>query len=580
MKRLINFCVTNLLFSVFFLLVTCDLSLVTALRAGDIDSDVLLNALTEELSRSYGKLKNAEKTPLYFLQYELWDEKNYWVSSNLGVVSNEGESANKVLTVDVRVGSPKLDNTHEIKGKESRANWDANSKKLSMTIVPGEDKDAIKVKIWDLTDKAYKEALDRYLKVEMNKQVTAVEEDKSGDFSEDKTTDNFYERAEELKIDKNRIKGMLDKLSEKFKDYDFVMNSGVWLNYTNQHRYIVNSDGARIITGGNYGSIAFSLSARTTDGMDLSRYESYEFDDIKDVPEYGKIARDMDKAAAALKNLTKAPLQEPFTGPAILKNKAAAVFWHEIFGHRIEGHRQKSEAEGQTFAKKVGEKIMPEFLNIYDDPAKRYFKGAVLNGHYKYDDEGIKARKVHLVENGVLKNFLMQRVPLDKFPLSNGHGRRSEGNMTVARQGVLIAESGKKVLYEKLRELLIEEIKKSGKPYGLIIDDIAGGFTITQRTLPQSYTILIKYALRVYPDGRPDEPIRGLNMIGTPLQTFLKIIHTGDDDGIFNGVCGAESGWVPVSAVSPSILFSEIETEKVMKSNEMPPILKPPYFDK
>jgi len=543
------------------------------------NKDILLEAMSEELIRSYENLKNAEKSPLYFLQYEAWDEKNLWISANLGAINSENETNQIIVTADIRIGNRKLDNTHEIKGKEGK-NWDANSKDIDIIISPKDDKDAIKVKLWNLTDKAYKDALNKYLKVEMNKQVTAEEEDKSGDFTDDKTTDNFYERAKGLKFDKEKIRKMLKSLSLKFKKYDFILNSGITFGYTNQNRYIVNSDGAKIVTGNNYGIIAFSLSARTTDGMDLSRYLTYSFDSEDKIPTEEKISDDIDKTIDELKNLISSPIQEPFSCPAILENRAAAVFWHEIFGHRVEGHRQKSESEGQTFAKKVGEKIMPEFLTIYDDPNIHDFKGQFLRGYYKYDDEAVKAQKAMLVENGVLKGFLMQRVPLEKFPFSNGHGRRSEGNMTVARQGNLIVESKNKVSYQKLRELLIEEIKKSGKPYGLIIKDIAGGFTITQRYLPQSYTVLVLYAVRVYPDGRPDEPIRGFNMIGTPLQTFQKIIYTGDDDDVFNGTCGAESGWVLVSAISPSLLFSEVETEKVEKSNEKQPILKPPYFDR
>ncbi|NLI10705.1 MAG: TldD/PmbA family protein [Elusimicrobia bacterium] len=541
--------------------------------------DVILKAAKKELNRSFSELKNAEKAPLYFLQYEIWQDKNYWVSANLGALVSEGENEQNTATADIRIGSRELDNTHEIKGKESR-NWESNSKEIETELLTKGDENAIRAKLWNLTDAAYKDALNKYMKVEANKQVTAGEEDKSGDFSQEKTTDVYYSKAEDIKIDKDEMRKKIKELSLIFKKYDFILNSWTSFSLESQNRYIVNSDGAEIVAGNNYMSISYGLTARTTDGMDLSRNKQYHFDKVSDIPSFEKIAADMENSVKELKALIGSPSQEPYTGPAILENQAAAVFWHEIFGHRIEGHRQKSESEGQTFAKKIGEKIMPDFLNIYDDPNIRYFKGKFLRGYYSYDDEAVRAQKASLVEKGVLKGFLMQRVPLEKFPKSNGHGRRSEGNMTVARQGNLIAESSNKVPYEKLREMLLDEVKKQGKPYGIIIKDIAGGFTITQRFLPQSYTILIKYAVRVYPDGRLDEPIRGLNMIGTPLQTFGRILAAADDDDIFNGTCGAESGWVPVSAVSPSLLFSEIETEKLQKSNEMPPILKNPIFEK
>lgn len=229
--------------------------------------------------------------------------------------------------------------------------------------------------------------------------------------------------------------------------------------------------------------------------------------------------------------------------------------------------------------KKIGEKIMPDFLSIYDDPNLKYYKDRFLNGYYLYDDEGVKSQKAELVDKGVLKGFLMQRVPVRGFNQSNGHGRRSPGYITVARQGNLIVESSKTVSYEELKKILIDEVKKSGKEYGLIIKDIEGGYTITTRDLPQSYSILVKYAVKIYPDGK-EVPVRGFNIVGTPLNTFPNIIATANDFDVFNGVCGAESGWVDVSAVSPSILFKTMETEKVQKSNQKPPVLKPPFFDK
>jgi len=572
---------------VFFFLFLCSSSLFSESglvrrsfkENGQVSKDSLLAALTEELNRSFSKLKHAEKVPLYFLEYEVFDSRRFWIDASLGAVSSEGESNSRILTIDVRLGSREMDNTHEIKGRQAYLN-DSNSRSVGSISLPGGDVDAIKEKIWLLTDREYKRAHNNYLKVEMNKKVTASEEDESGDFTCDKTTDVYYDRAEMPLFEREKIKNLIKKLSLKFKEYDFLLDSGVGFYAKNLNRYIVNSDGAQIVTGNNYMQIYFNMSSRTEDGMNLSRYKSYHFENAEEMPGAEQISRDIDTLLKQLARLRKSSPQEPFIGPAILEGQAAAVFFHEIFGHRIEGHRQKSASEGQTFSKKVGKKIMPEFLSIYDDPSIKKYNGTFLRGNYVYDDEGVKSQRTSLVENGILKGFLMSRIPIDKFNRSNGHGRRSEGRMPVARQGNLIVESSRRIPRETLRKKLVEEIKKSGKPYGLIIKDIAGGFTITKRTLPQSFTVLIKYALKIFPDGRPEEVVRGPNMIGTPLQTFQKIVYTSDDPAVFNGTCGAESGWVPVSAVSPSLLFSEIETEKVQKSNEKPPVLKPPYFER
>ena len=304
-------------------------------------SDSVLKAMVEELDRSFKKLKNAEKAPLYFLQYEIFDKSSYWVSSNLGAITDESDSgSSKALTVDARVGSPMLDNTHEIKGKEARSRG-ANSKNIGSIQIPLNDENAIKAKIWKLTDKAYKKALDRYLKVAMNKQVTAKEEDKSGDFALNKKPNIFYERVNLSQIDRGKVKKIIKRLSAKFKKHDFIINSSIGFYARNINKYIVNSEGSKIVMGNNYITIFCNLGARTKDGMDLSRNKNYNFDDFKDMPSEEKLSQDLDILIEELEKLTKAKDQEPFTGPAILDNKSAAVFFHEIFGHRIEGHRQK-----------------------------------------------------------------------------------------------------------------------------------------------------------------------------------------------------------------------------------------------
>jgi len=274
--------------------------------------------------------------------------------------------------------------------------------------------------------------------------------------------------------------------------------------------------------------------------------------------------------------LRKAPLAEPYIGPAILRNRASAVFFHEIFGHRIEGHRAKDVTEGQTFTKKIGQPVLPEFISVFDDPTRRRFGDVDLRGYYRFDDEGVQATNVCLVDRGVLRTFLMSRRPVDRIPVSNGHGRRAPGNAVVARQANLIVESTNQVSFDELRQLLIAECKIQSKPYGLLFEDISGGFTTTSRRGPQSFKVMPIVVYKVFADGRPDELIRGADIVGTPLTCFEKIIRTADEPDVFNGSCGAESGWLPVSAISPSILVSTIEIEKRTRDQSRPPILSPP----
>ncbi len=259
--------------------------------------------------------------------------------------------------------------------------------------------------------------------------------------------------------------------------------------------------------------------------------ESFEADDPAKLPKDAQILAAVERAGANLSSLLRAPPSDPFVGPAILSGRAAGVFFHEIFGHRVEGHRQKDESEGQTFTKSVGQPVLPEFLSVVFDPTRTEFQGTSLNGSYLYDDEGVKARPVTVVDNGILKTFLMSRSPIQGFPQSNGHGRRAAGAEVVSRQSNLFVESSKKVSDAELRKMLIAEVKRQGKPYGLFFDQVTGGYTTTARRGLQAFTVIPLVVYRVYPDGRPDELIRGVDIVGTPLASFAKIMATSDKHG-------------------------------------------------
>ena len=310
--------------------------------------------------------------------------------------------------------------------------------------------------------------------------------------------------------------------------------------------------------------------------MELPRVETFQAASPDQLPSEAELIEKADKIGKDLQALRAAPTAEPYVGPALLSGRAAAVFFHEVLGHRLEGHRQRDEREGQTFTKKVNQQVLPSFLTVVDDPTMSQMDGVELAGHYEFDDEGVPAQRVVAVENGVLKNFLMSRMPITNFSHSNGHGRRQAGLMPTGRQGNLIVSSTNTVKEPELRKRFIDEIKKQGKPYGLYFEDIQGGFTLTTRALPQAFQVIPVMVWRVYPDGRPDELVRGVDIVGTPLLSLNNIILTGDTLQVFNGVCGAESGQVPVAAAAPAMLFSEIEVQKRAKSTQRPPILTPP----
>ncbi|MCX7994178.1 MAG: metallopeptidase TldD-related protein [candidate division WOR-3 bacterium] len=544
--------------------------LLMTIAGGVFAGNSIIQTMAEELSRSYKVLSKEKPYPVYFMQYEIMEEHQSSIIASLGVIIDEKEERNRYLDVDVRVGSYKLDNYHEIRGAEEYDWWS------SPIEVPIDDHArALKLILWAETDKKFKAAQERYIKILNERQVKVLESDTSPDFSPAPKI-VYSEKIDTLAFDRELWKEKLRNLSAVFKNHPWIYGSRVSLRATSLTKYLVNTEGTRLVHSQSSYSIQIYAETMADDGMEL--YLSYPVfaRNIKDIPDDEILRIYIDSLIQNLYALRNAPMVEPYSGPAILMNRACGVFFHEIFGHRIEGHRQKSEFEGQTFTKKLNEKIMPDFISVYDDPTLEKFNYKDLNGHYLFDDEGVKAQKAVIVDNGVLKGFLMSRSPIAGFPVSNGHGRRQYGRKVVARQGVLYIKSTKEVPFEELRTNLIEECKKQNKPYGLIFYDIAGGFTMTGREGPQTFKVIPLFVKRIYVDGRPDEVVRGVDIVGTPLLSLSKIIMTGNDYDIFNGTCGAESGWVPVSAIAPSILVSEIEVEKKSKGQERPPILPAP----
>jgi predicted Zn-dependent protease len=338
----------------------------------------------------------------------------------------------------------------------------------------------------------------------------------------------------------------------------------------------VSSEGSRVITSEPLTMLVIQAQTRADDGMELVRAETFDATSPERMPSDAEVIAKIEKMGSDLEKLRTAPVTEPFDGPALLSGRAAAVFFHEVLGHRVEGQRQRGVDEGQTFTKKLNQQILPTFLSVVDDPTLKTLNGEDLNGTYDYDSEGVRAQRVEVIHDGVLRQFLMSRMPVKGFDHSNGHGRAQEGLMPVGRQGNLIVSSTKTVPDSELRKLLIAQVKKQGKPYGLYFEDIAGGFTLTTRSLPQAFQVLPLMVWRVYADGRPDELVRGVDIVGTPLAALTRILVTGNTTHVFNGICGAESGAVPVSAAAPAMLLSEIEVQKRKQSQERPPILRRP----
>ena len=555
---------------------SCFLSLLFVPKTYGQGQDKLLGLLKEELAQQMKELKG-EEFPPYHMNYRVIDVTSSVVSASFGALMNSQQYRSRTLVPQSRLGDEKLDNFRFNQMGAAMSRYQGPSV-ARLPLDEENNEDAVRQAIWDEVNNRYKFAVDMYQKTKAESSVNVEEEDKAPYFSEAKV-EKYYEAplpAEKMTIDMDQWAARMKEISAVFKNQPGIMKGDAIMIYTVERRYFVNNEGTEVVQNLPYARIMVFGETKADDGMELPLNLSYFAYDPADLPANDKIIADAKEMVKTLEALRVAPVVDPYTGPALLSGPASGVFFHEIFGHRIEGQRMKSENDGQTFKKMVGQLVLPADMHVYDDPTLRKYAGEDLNGFYKYDDQGVKAERVDVVVNGKLNDFLMTRTPIDGHPRTNGHARASDGFDPVSRQSNLVIETSNPKTPEELRQLLIEEVKKQGKEYGYFFKEVTSGFTFTGKGATNSFNVTPLEVYKVFADGRPDQLVRGVDLNGTPLSMFSNIIYAGNDARVFTGMCGAESGSIPVTAISPTILVNKVETQRKAKSQDILPILPAP----
>ena len=532
--------------------------------------DELLKILKGELKRQY-EVYSEREDPAYYMAFNVSDNYTISITSNFGSLEGTEISRIRALNASVRVGDYHFDNTHSEETDDFNSYSGAYNQLLPVDNVPL----AIRQQIWLVTDKAYKDASTDYV-LKSNRKKKLPEG--LPDFTREESC-HYYDAPQwdqAKNIDIQHWESLLKRLSEKFGGYEPFILGGVNFSFDLNRKYFVSSEGTTIVQNQVHTQMHILGTVKTKEGYNQPYYKSFFSEWPSGLPDEEVLESAVCEVVSSMELLANAPAASPYSGPAIFSANAAGVFFHEIFGHRIEGHRLAQHSDAQTFMSKMDAPILPDYFTIISDPLKEEFAGKRLSGYFKFDDEGVKASTVKIVENGILKNFLMSRKPIEGFPRSNGHGRAQTGMVPVSRQSNLLVSTTKPMEVDKLRKKLISLCKKQKKDYGFFIDKVVGGYTLTNRYQPNVFNVIPFEVYKIFTDGRPDELVTGVTFIGTPLTVFSEIVGTGDDYEVFNGVCGAESGGVYVSAVAPTLLVNKIETQ-LMPSTELTfPTLKDP----
>ncbi|MBP7126711.1 TldD/PmbA family protein [Myxococcota bacterium] len=533
--------------------------------------DWVMSAMTQEMDRSRQRLRLEGYDAPYFLAYTVRDLDRHYVAGKAGAVFQSQSTRTRNASVDVRVGSYDMDSSEDADAFfNPRQKWTPNSVAPVDASIP-----ALRTVLWLLTDYRYKAALMSYLQVKA-REVNDPKAREAGSMTrEDPLV--LVEEAPPWSFDRKRWEGVVRQVGAIATGYPEIFDSSVEVAATRLTRWMVTSEGVRVRTVDDYVQVMVVAVTRAEDGMllqDTATWYGRSTAELPDPKEVESQARDL---LERLRRLRTAPVLEPTSVPVWMYPEATGVFFHETVGHRLEGQRQSGEEEGRTFKGQVGQRILPDFVDIVDDPLLQAQAGVSLNGYYRVDDEGVHARPAVLVERGILKGFLMSRRPLPGFDRSNGHGRSDGFQPAVGRMANLVIRGTSPVPHSRMKELLLEEVRRQGKPFGLIVQGIAGGATNTSSYGFQAFKGVPRIAWRVDAETGEESLVRGFEIVGTPLASINKVLATSDRYGVFNGYCGAESGMVPVSTVAPDMIFAEIEIQRAQEAAERPPILPPPW---
>lgn len=550
---------------------------VFALKGMAQQGDAMLRILKDELRTERAELQKSPDKP-YFMSYRVEDSYQVDITSAFGSTMNADSSRTRSFVPQIRLGDMKLDN---FKYATQGGTTSGKPEKEYVQLLPLDcsSPDAVRTAIWKETLRRYNIAQSRYKLYKAKALTSVASEDTTGCFSP-APKEVYYEAPADVRsyqIGVEKWAERLNRVSAAFKSFPQLTVGEASMSYTVKREWIVNTDGTEIAQNRIVARIILSASLNTSDGMQLPLNKSYLAYQLDSLPSDDVMIADVKDMITRLRALQQAPVANPYTGPAILSGAASGVFFHEIFGHRLEGHRLKEG--GETFKNMVGKSILPATFKVVSDPTLSHYAGSDMNGHYLYDSEGVKAHRVVNVDKGVLKSFLTSRVPLEGFPMSNGHGRAAMPNDAVSRQSNLIVETTKPYSDSQLRAMLRSETKKQGKEYGYFFKTVTSGFTLTgEGGSLNSFNVTPLEVYRVYVDGRKDELVRGVDLIGTPLSMFSHIIAGGGNTEVFTGSCGAESGWVPVACASPAIFVGQVETQRRAKSAKKLPSLSAPSF--
>jgi predicted Zn-dependent protease len=323
--------------------------------------------------------------------------------------------------------------------------------------------------------------------------------------------------------------------------------------------------------------VEVEASSEAADGMRLRHWIPFNAGSFEQLPPAPEITKAIRQMAADLTALRSAPvLDADYSGPVLFTGQASAEMFARVLGPNLSGQRLplSEQQQGQTtrseLLDRLNRPVLPRFLSIFDDPTAQRIGNQELLGHYQVDDQGVPARRVSLIEQGVLKTLLMSRRPGKDMPQSNGHGRSGVPGRESAQIGNLFIQSTEGKSYDDLKQQLIKMCLEENLQYGLLVKAL-----VPDGRSPIGMPVL---TYKVYVSDGHEELIRGAFAQGIPIRSLRQIEAVGNDAFVVNRLTGSNELPTPTSIVAPSVLLEEMELKRPTGTQQKPALLTHPFF--
>lgn len=509
--------------------------------ASPASSDPLLQAMREELDRSKAQLKMENMPAPYYIEYHVSDMDEYGASAAFGALQEDQRVHTRYLRVIVRVGDYKQDSYYGPGiGAANFATVDDNPT-------------ALRWQLWITTDQAYKAA----------SEALAMKKAALRQYTSDQPFDDFahapaiesVEPLAKLDFDPKPWKEMLEKSTALFRTDPKVQSLSASVRFRAVNQYLVNTEGTVTRSGYTVYFVNAAGSTQAADGMRLSRSPYFTAASLKELPTPDEFLADCATMVQTLKDLREAPVvDEDYRGPVLFAPDAASDIFNGMIGRNVLGIRPRPGDSARTtgeFASNYKSRVLPSFLSVEDDPTLKTFEGKTLIGSYDTDDEGVRAVKVPLIQDGQLVNYLVGRQPIRDFPESNGHGRASPGQFASPNIGNLIVESKQNLSPAELKQKLIDICRQERKAFGYYVETLGG----------PGYEPRLLY--RVYEKDGHQELVRGAVFDELDARALRNdLVAAGNDQ-----LVGNREGIIPTTVISPSILFDDLEVKRTDAKN-------------